>query len=588
MGHVEVPRELPQLAAIFIVLRKIRAPLLVVIVAMCVGTLGLSVMPAPSGEPRLTVFQAFYFMTFTASTIGLGEIPYTFSAAQRVWVIFCIFLGVITWTYTLYRVSVLAGDSAFISARRGAAFRRAVSRLHEPFMLALGYGYIGRNVVRALDARGRRVVVVDRNSESIERIATDLLNSDVPSYAADAREPSMLGVAGLDNPLCEAVLALTGDERVNLQVVMTCRLLRPNLPVLARAKTTEVAEAMRDFNPTAILNASEDYARFLVLSLHRRCTYRLITWLMSEAGAELPPLPPAFTPKHWVIASDGPVAEKLASHLNATGHQVERVEPLALMTTDLSSVDAVVCGAESDSTNLALAAHVRRTHPETYLAVRVMSHHRLPLLDAFAPDSVFFPPGMVARRVLVYLVHPHYWAFITAVMAAPDAWSREVTQRLTALLTTRSPIIRPLRIDHRETPAVARWLERRPLLLGDLFRSPSDHDNHISAAALMLVRGRTRTMLPDETTELKLNDELLVAGRSAAFGAQTEVIYDDSTLHYAVTGQTIPTSWVGRLVTHRHQWEHDDIHQRSEHMLRPWPSLPNAQQQPKSQPAPHL
>ena len=35
----------------------------------------------------MSLFQAFYFMTYTASTIGFGEIPQGFTDRQRLWVV---------------------------------------------------------------------------------------------------------------------------------------------------------------------------------------------------------------------------------------------------------------------------------------------------------------------------------------------------------------------------------------------------------------------------------------------------------------------------------------------------------------------
>jgi Trk K+ transport system NAD-binding subunit len=579
-----VPRELPNTASVFIFLRKMRGPLIAVIATVTLGSLGLVLVPGPPDQPPLTAFQAFYFMTFTATTIGLGEIPYAFSTAQRAWVVFTIYVTVITWAFALSRLMAMASDSAFLSARRAATFSRTVGRLREPFTLVLGYGYIGRSVVKALDVRGRRVVVVDQDTYPIERVSTDLLTTDVPAYTADARDPAILGVAGLDQPHCEAVLALTGEDEANLQIVMACRLLRPDLPVLARVGTRRVAQSMREFNPTAVINAFDDYGRFLLLALHQPHTYRLIMWLMADTGTELPPLPPTFSLKRWLVVADGVFGAEITQDLVAAGHEVSRMSQAEASSASLEDVDALVCGSQSDATNLALAAHARRTRPEVYLAVRVMSHQRLPLLEAFRPDSVFFPPGLVTQQILVHLVNPHYWKFLAAVMSADDTWSREVTEGLAARVTTKSPEVRPLRVNQHETPAVVRWLEHRTLSLGDLFRSPNDRDAHIAATTLLLVRGKKRFVLPDEETELRPGDEIVIAGRPAAFGSQTEVIYDDSTLHRVVTGREVPTSWFGRAVSRRGRLREEAAHAAAGLPLkggpepRAWPALPSATQ----------
>jgi len=48
------------------------------------------------------------------------------------------------------------------------------------------------------------------------------------------RNPHHLAVAGLDQPYCSGVLALTSDDEVNLAVTMAAALIRPELPVIAR------------------------------------------------------------------------------------------------------------------------------------------------------------------------------------------------------------------------------------------------------------------------------------------------------------------------------------------------------------------
>jgi hypothetical protein len=128
-----------------------------------------------------------------------------------------------------------------------------------------------------------------------------------------------------------------------------------------------------------------------------------------------------------------------------------------------------------------------------------------------------------------------------------------LTEKLAARLTTKSPQVQLLRINERETPAVARWLESKTLTLGDLFRSPQNRELHVPATALLLVRGKKHFILPDESTSLRPKDEIVIAARQRALRSQTEVIYDDSTLHYVITGQQIPTSWIGQWASRQRQ-----------------------------------
>ena len=65
----------------FLVLRRMRTPLLILLGAYTVTVLGLTLIPGvdDQGQPwRMDFFHAFYFISYMATTIGFGEIPYEF------------------------------------------------------------------------------------------------------------------------------------------------------------------------------------------------------------------------------------------------------------------------------------------------------------------------------------------------------------------------------------------------------------------------------------------------------------------------------------------------------------------------------
>ena len=71
---------------IFLVLRRMRAPLIVLIVIFAVSVFGLSLVPGvddTGARHTLGFFNAFYVMSYTATTIGFGELPYEYSTEQR-------------------------------------------------------------------------------------------------------------------------------------------------------------------------------------------------------------------------------------------------------------------------------------------------------------------------------------------------------------------------------------------------------------------------------------------------------------------------------------------------------------------------
>jgi len=557
-ARVAIPSEIPNTTAIFIVLRKMRRPLLLMLAVMVVAVVGLAAMPGvpqPDGSSgRLGLFEAFYVFSFTATTIGFGEIPHAFSIQQRWWIIASIYMSVIGWAYTIARLMALLQDSAFNSAYAAQSVRRTITHLRQPFTLIVGYGYIGRSVTQALDLLGRRITVLDSQSVAIERLSTDLLSQEVPGVCGDARNPAILGLAGLGHPDCEAVLATTGDEEVNLQIVMTCALLRPELPVIARASSRRIAQAMADFSPTAVINPFDEYGNFLVLSLKKPYSYRLITWLVSPEGTDLPLVDTKNRPhlSTWLVLADGQFGEEIANDLTAEGYQATIIDPAD--EPDMDGVSAVIVGAESDTTNLALAAHLRHSHPDVFIVVRQHSHARLPLLDAFCPDSIFFPPQLITQRAIANLISPYFWGFLTGLMEADDAYAKDLTHRLVERIGQGSPMLMRLTISEVQTPTVVRWIQHRPLKLEALFRSPSDADEFIAAFPLMVVRDDTVIPVPSEQDEIRLGDQIVIAGTHEAIVEQDECLMDDSTLFYTATGRDIPTSRAWRWLTHQ-RWK---------------------------------
>ena len=82
----------------------------------------------------MTLFDAFYFMSYTATTIGFGELPWPFTTAQRLWVTFSIYLSVIGWAYAIGSLLTLLQDHAF---RHAVALQRypeveSVNHVHHP------------------------------------------------------------------------------------------------------------------------------------------------------------------------------------------------------------------------------------------------------------------------------------------------------------------------------------------------------------------------------------------------------------------------------------------------------------------------
>ena len=554
-------------ATVFLILRRMRTPLIVLIVIFAVSVLGLTLIPGQDleGRPwRMGFFDAFYVMSYTASTIGFGEIPYPFTYNQRMWVTISIYLTVIGWAYAIGSLLALLQDRAFRSALALQHFSRKVSRLREPFVLVAGYGRTGELLGHSLDALGRRFVVLDRVGERIDALELGSYHADVPGLAADARDPGHLAVAGLDHPSCEAVVALTDEEETNLAIVMAAALLRPELPVIARVTSRTLAERMQAFGSPSLVNPFDRFGDHLRLVLRAPASYQLLTWLESGPGSPLPGRGSPPRDGRWIVCGYGRLGRELTADLRAEGLDVTVIEshpaeaddpdllvgdgsdPWVLAQADLDRAVGLVAGTDNDTTNLSLVAAARRSKPSLFIAARQNRPASAPLFAAMEHDALLVPSELIAHEVYAQLSTPLLWRFLREMPARGDEWASTLIDRLTALCGTRLQSLWKVRLNRQEAPTLEAWLASGSARLGDLLRNPENRDEPLHAVPLLVLRSGEATLAPDDDFVLAAGDELLLAGRPAARRALGTILFVESVLEYVISGRRMPSSWIWR------------------------------------------
>ncbi|MCO1654014.1 potassium channel family protein [Pseudonocardia humida] len=567
-----IPRasEVQAEATIFLVLRRMRVPLIVLILIFAVSVFGLTLVPGQDpvtgATIRMTFFDAFYFMSYTASTIGFGELPVPFTPAQRLWVTVSIYLTVIGWAYAIGSLLALLQDRAFRQALALQHFTRKVKRLREPFLLIVGHGRTGELLSKAFDELGKRVVVIDIDPERIESLELGSYHADVPGLVADARDPAHLGVAGLANPGCHAVLAITNDDEANLTVTMTAALLRPDLQVIARTTSTSIAERMRAFGEPTVVDPFDRFGEHLGLGIRAPASYQLITWLESGPGAALPNRghPPA--DGRWVVCGYGRFGRELVADLHREGIEVTVIEaardggddapegvvgdgadPDVLERAGVADAAGFVAGVDNDASNLSMIAAVRRLNPDVFVAARQNRPSSSPLFAAMETDALLVPPELVAHEVYAQLSTPLLWRFVQEVPHRDDEWAAGVVDRLVELTGKRRlPPLWKVRLDRAEAPALQGWLRSGEGRTGAVLRDPDERDQRLAALVLMVLRDGECLLVPDDDLVLQVGDELLLAGSAAARRGLDATMLVGGAAEYVRTGRRVATGWLWR------------------------------------------
>lgn len=552
--RVAVPTTAASADAIFLVMRRMRAPFIVVITTFSVCTAGMMFMPGKdaAGNPyRMTLFDAFYQMSITLTTVGYSEVPYSFSYPQRMWLTMSIYLLVVSWAYAIGAFFSLLQDTAFQDALAAQRFRRRVRRLVDPFFIVAGYGQAGRLVGAALDHDERRFVVVDHKESSVQAVAVEQLSFDVPAIEGDSSIPAVLGAAGLGHPECAGVLALTHDDEANLAVVMTVSLLRPDVPVLATCRDRSAHDRMDTFSPTAIINADDRFGEYLAQSIERPVVHQLLTWLMDNDDQDLPPIRKELPRGRWVVCADEVFGRQVASDLRRVGLDVS-VMAQGAREPDLAGAAGLIVGTPSEVNNIALAEAARQSNPGLFVAVRQRTNVHKSLLTALSIDWVYISSELVAREVLARVLTPVFWSFVAYASRQTDGWATGVRDRLVGRLGEHTPEREVLEVTEERAPAIAHWLRGgHCLTIGDLLRRPDDRDVMLPLVGLALIRdGETRFVPPEDTT-LQLGDQLLVIGEPDGLSRLAQTIHHPDAVEYVATGVAAPTTWLWRAVAAR-------------------------------------
>jgi Trk K+ transport system NAD-binding subunit len=542
----------------FIALRRLRAPLILIILIYAIATLGLTLIPGQDADGRpwhLTIFQAFYFVTYTATTIGFGEIPNPFTDVQRLWVTFIVYLSVIGWAYLLGSLLALAQDAGFRQSIVTARFRRGVRQLREPFYIVCGLGETGLMVIRALDALGFRFVVVDTEAARLHELELQELSADTLGLAADARVPEHLVMAGLLKPDCRGLLALANDDQVNMTIILAAHLLNPTMRTIARSHTPAVTQMLTSLGTCEVIDPFEDFSERLLLAIRAPDSHRLLTWLTGAPGTYLRPRIPA-PPGAWIVCGYGRFGSQLVAAIERSGFQVAIVDPAgadrpgarsvkglgtdrqALAEAGIADAAGLVAGTDSDTANLAIAIVARQLRPDLFIIGRQNLVANQPLFEALKPDMTMVSSQIIADECVASLRTQLLAEFLRIVRSRDDAWAHTVVERLRALTGDLTPEFWSFTVSAAATPGLMHVVGRSvTITLADIQRRTSERMRRADSLALLLLRSGRLIDLPPESLAIEPGDRILFAGTAIAEREQRDVMRNVNIAEHVLSGE---------------------------------------------------
>lgn len=546
----------------YLMLRRLRLPLIVLITVYAISVVGLTLIPGmdDQGRPwRMDFFHAIYFVSFLGSTIGFGEIPYAFTDAQRMWTTFIIYAAVVAWLYAIGTILTLIQDQGFRRVVAFTSFARKIARSQEPFYIVCGYGDASSMLVRELTRHHIHCVVVEKDHEKILGLAVEDLAEYVPGLCEDATRSDTLVAAGLRHPCCQGVVALTGSDHCNLTIAISCKLLAPQLPVICQSDTRDTAANMDSFGTDYIIDPFEIFASRFAMLFHSPSMYLVYRWMTSTMHAPLADFtrPPGGT---WLLCGFGRFGKAVQDYITAEGIGLRIIE------ADISRTDApagtiegrgteastlieggvaeaagIIAGTDNDANNLSIIITARQLNPSLFTVGRQNNRDSDELFSAAKIDMTMQPAEIVARHILGLILAPLLDDFLRLTHDQDEEWANVMVSRVAGVVEDVTPETWNLKISPLQTPAVFDCLIRgETVTVGQLCTHPQDREEMLPCVPLLIKREKEELLQPEMQETLQAGDHILFCGRSEAARQMAHTVNDHQSLLYVRTGEDRP------------------------------------------------
>jgi Trk K+ transport system NAD-binding subunit len=547
-----------------VVLRFMRRPIFALVVVYAVGITGMALIPGVDvdGNPEyMSLFHAFYFFTYTATTTGFGEIPGAFTDEQRLWAIVCLYMGVIAWLYAIGSIIRLMQNPHFIQAVNERKFARLVNQISDPYFVICGFGDTGSLLARGLSDHYLGAVVLDRDPERIKALALRDHRVKMLGLCGDPSIPKHLVDAGVKRPNCKAVVALTNDEDTNRQIAIVAKLLNPSVQVISRSTSERHVEHLKSLHDVVVINPFAIFAELLSTAIVAPRLHNLNSWLVQAADARLGH--PLKVPSGvWILCGYGRMGQSL--HIQMALHDIQSividpdVEELAaagrvihgyadhdtLKEAGIEHAAGIVAGTDSDSDNLSILMCAQRLNPRIFMIVRQNRHENQLAFDAAHADLILQSSLTTARRILKTLISPLIQELIE-YLRDHERQTHEIVRRLQGAVGDQTPHLWRVKICREEASSAAEFLDAgRHLTLGDLIRNPDDFDGTLPCVPLVVQRKGKSLMLPTDTDPVLPGDRILFCGTERSERLLAATLNNPYTMHYVTIGRDAPRGYV--------------------------------------------
>ncbi|PPK60762.1 Trk K+ transport system NAD-binding subunit [Malaciobacter marinus] len=543
--------------SLFLILQKMRTPFIVLISVYTISIIGLISIEGVDndGNPYyMSIFDAFYFISYTATTIGFGETPYTFSYNQRIWVSMLIYLTVIGWFYSIGTLISLLQDRVLKKEIDKNKFIKQIKNLREDFFIILGYNSTTKKIIEKSLNKGYRVVVIEKDEDRVNELLLDSYTPIVPVLQADIQDPNALEIAGITSKYCKGLVSLFENDKLNLRIAITSKTINKKVPLAVKSTTENQSENLMDVGVEIVENPFHIISNQIDLSLNTPSIYQIEKWIYNMDNLLKQPLK---LPRGlYIICGYGRMGKEIYKILQKNKIDARFIEidkekvdinkdnilvadaddKEILKNLDIEKASVIIAGTDDDTTNLSLLSTAKKLNKNIITIARENEIKNYSIFKYSNIDYIFMPSRILINKTINALVNPMSDKFLYLLKSQTEKFASDLIEKL--LLTIGNhPELFELKINKKEAFAISTLIEKKEnnITLKNLMTTRDEKKELNNIIALLLQRGKKFYLLPDNDMILEENDQILFAASSEAINDIEYIAQNSYELEYVLS-----------------------------------------------------
>ncbi len=550
-------------SSLFIILQRMRKPFIVIIITHCIAIVGLLIIDAVdvNGQPyQLTIFDAVYFVSYMATTIGFGETPFEFTYSQRLWVLFSIYMTVLGWFYGIGSLVSLLQDKLFLQEIEKTKFKKQIKNLKEKFIIILGYDQVTSEIIQKALDDGIRAVVIETDRSRVNDLILESFTPTVPCLLVDSYNNRVLEFAGIKKKNCKAIVCLFESDELNLRVSLLSKLLNKNVKVVAKSTTETHTQNLKDLDIEIIANPFSIISSEVNLALTAPNLLKIEKWLygLDNLHAKVPVFPKG----NYIICGFGRMGRSIYKKLqnnNVSATLIEldtqKVESFSkdeinniifgnaddkqlLTDSGVNESVAIIACTNNDTINLSILATAKKINPQIITIARENDIDDLSIFESANINHLFMPAKILINKTTNALINPLSDKFIRTIIKKDESFAANLVKDLVQEID-ENPLTFEITLNEQQAPTIHKFLKDKGCISLELLTVSLHNQKHKNNVIPLLLQKSDGTVLirPSLNEQIHIDDEILFACDEYARNDIEYICNNEYEFHYALTGR---------------------------------------------------